>query len=354
MGNIQTKLSLLVITIFISISGYGQKVHSDKKLGKVSKLFRTTSILPIQMAYSNRDLKKHTNDSTYLDIDLFYSDSEDKLDTVPVRIRARGNFRRKNCYFAPVKFRIKKENAKGTLFKGNKKLKLVLPCLKESSANDDVMKELIAYKLYEVVSEYHFKTRLLDLSLNESRGKKIEKHIVKAFFIEDMDELEDRFGGKKLKRNVHPLQQDSLHSIRNAFFQYMIGNTDFSTGFQHNQKILFVNGSSIPIPYDFDMSGLCDVSYAVVSQIGNNVLPLESVTQRLYRGFKRSNAVTLMVRDEFLKNQDKMITILNDYKDYFDDSKEFEKCKAYLMDFFDILRNPIKFKAEISDKERVK
>ncbi len=354
MDKMQTKLGILTLCIFLSFTCFGQKDIKSKKLGEVSKLFATQTVLPVQLSYSNRALKKQTNDSTYLDIDLKYSDVTSTMTTLPVRIRARGNFRRKNCYFAPVKFRLKKEDAKGTLFKGNKELKLVLPCLKESSANDDVIKELLAYKLYEVVSEYHFKTRLLELSLNESRGKKIEKHNVKAFFIEDMDELEDRFGGKKLKRNVHPLQQDSLHSVRNAFFQYMIGNTDFSTGYQHNQKILFVNGSSIPIPYDFDMSGLCDVSYAVVSQIEGNVLPLASVTQRLYRGFKRSDAVTLMVRNEFLKNQDKMITILNEHKAYFENPKEFLKCKDYLMAFFDTLQNPIKFKAEISDKERIK
>jgi hypothetical protein len=354
MNKIQTKLRILTLCVFLSLTCFGQKDSISKKLGKVSKLFATQTVLPVELSYSNRDLKKHTNDSTYLDIDLTYSDVANTTTALPVRIRARGNFRRKNCYFTPVKFRIKKEDAKETLFKGNKELKLVLPCLKETNANDNVIKELLAYKLYEVVSEYHFKTRLLDLRFNESRGKKIEKHNVKAFLIEDIDELEDRFGGKKLKRNVHPLQQDSLHSVRNAFFQFMIGNVDFSTGYQHNQKILFVGGSSIPVPYDFDMSGLCNVSYSVVSQIAGEKLPLESVTQRLYRGFKRSDAITLMVKNEFLENQIEMITILDAHEVYFDNPKEFIKCKEYLMEFFSILKSPTKFKTEILDKERIK
>tara|TARA_R110000868_G_scaffold158451_1_gene386587 strand:- start:2512 stop:3537 length:1026 start_codon:yes stop_codon:yes gene_type:complete len=337
----------------ISIIFYGQEDDTNKKLGKVSKLFSTSTILPVQMAYSNRDLKKLTNDSTYLNTSLTYNDA-DTLGTLPLRVRARGNFRLKKCYFTPVKIKIKKDDVKKTLFKGNKELKLVLPCLKEKNANDNVIKEFLIYKLYEVVSQYHFKTRLLDFALSEEKGKKIEEYKLKAFFLEDLEELEDRFGGKVMERNVHPLQQDSLSSVRNAFFQYLIGNTDFSTGYQHNQKLLFVNGFSIPIPYDFDMSGFCDVSYSVVSQINGEELQLESVRERLYRGFKRSDATMLLIRDEFLQNQQNMMDILNEHKAYFENPDEFEKCKEYILEFFKIIANPATFKSEILDKRRDK
>ena len=166
MGKIQTNLRLITICFFISISCFSQNDEKSKKIGKVSNLFKSTSVLEVQMIYSNRDLKKLTNDSTYLDVNLAYLD-KDSLRSLPVRVRARGNFRRKNCYFSPVKIKLKKEHTKKTLFKGNKELKLVLPCLKEKNTNDNVIKELLAYKLYEVVSPYHFKTRLLDFTLNK-------------------------------------------------------------------------------------------------------------------------------------------------------------------------------------------
>lgn len=351
MGKKQTNLVLRIICVFLTLSGFGQKENQSKKLDKVSKLFSTEDVLEVQMAYSNRDLKKLTNDSTYINLELSYKD-KDTLKVLPVRVRARGNFRRKNCYFSPIKIKIKKEDAKGTMFKGNKELKLVFPCLKESNNNDNVIKELLAYKLYEVISPYHFKTRLTDFTLSEPKGKKIQEHKIKAFFIEDMDELEDRFGGKTIKRNVHPLQQDSLYSIRNSMFQYMIGNTDFSTGYQHNEKLLFLNGYSIPIPYDFDMSGLCDVSYAVVSQIEGVELPLESVTDRLYRGFRRTDATMHSIRNEFLESQSRMMEIVENHKDYFENANEFEKCKKYLLEFFNTISNPTKFKSEILDKAR--
>ena len=350
----QANLGLLTLCIFISFSSFCQKKDDSKKLGKVSKLFRTSTILSVQMAYSNRDLKKMTNDSTYATINLTYLEATDTLITLPVRVRARGGNRRKTCYFSPIKMRIAKANAKGTLFKGNTELKLVLPCYQGSSSNDYIIKEFLAYKLYETVSPYHFKTRLLDLTLHEQKGKKIIEHNLKAFFIEDIEELEDRFGGNAYKRNVHPLQQDSMASTRNAFFQYMIGNTDFSTGYRHNQKSLFLNGRLITIPYDFDSSGLCNTHYAVVSQIGDSQLPIDKVTDRLYRGFKRSNATMLAIRNEFLENKSNMIAILKNHKQYFENPKEYENAKNYILSYFRIIENPVKFKSEILDRGRVK
>jgi hypothetical protein len=349
----QTNLRLWIACLLMTLNCFGQNEVDNKKSEKISKLFSDDKVLAVQMSYSNKELKKATNDSTYINSQLTYVD-QDSIMELPVRIRARGNFRRENCYFAPVKIRIKKGDAKGTLFKGNKELKLVLPCLREKYANDDVIKEFIAYKLYEVVSPYHFKTRLLNFTLNEPRGKKVNELKVKAFLIEDMDELEDRFGAKTMKRNVHPLQQDSLFSIRNSFFQYMIGNTDFSTGYQHNQKLLFVNGSSIPIAYDFDMSGFCNVSYAVVAKVGESALPISNVKQRLYRGFQRSDATMFAIRDEFLKNQSKMLAIVDNHKGYFENEDDFETTKEYLLEFFATINNPSKFKSEILDKRRTK
>ena len=349
---ISINLGLLTLCIFISSLSFCQKEVDTKTLGQVSDLFRTNTILPVQMSYSNRKLRKSTNDSTYININITYVAETDVLMTFPVEVRARGNFRREHCYFVPVKIKIKRDISKGTLFEGNKKLKLVLPCFKDKNANDDIIKEFLAYKLYETISPYHFNTRLLSLTLNEEKGKKTLEHKIKAFFIEDIEQLEERFGANEVKRNVHPLQQDALNSIRNAFFQFMIGNTDYSARHRHNQKILFVNGFSIPIPYDFDQSGLCNTSYSVVSQIGDSKLPIDEVTTRLYRGFKRPDADMQSVRNEFLDNKSKMIAIMENYKIYFKNPKKYEYAKDYILEFFNILQKSAIFKSKILDSAR--
>ena len=155
--------------------------------------------------------------------------------------------------------KIKKSSSKETLFEGNKKLKLVLPCKLESDLNDNIIKEYLAYKIYEVVSPYHFKTRELDIEFEEPKGKKTKVYQLKGFLIEDDKKVAKRFDGKVFERYTHPLAMDATTSVQNTFFQYMIGNTDFSVAYQHNGKLLFVNKKIMPLPYDFDMSG--SVSY---------------------------------------------------------------------------------------------
>lgn len=189
MRNKQAIAGLLIFYLLSTALCYAQEVETNKKLGKVSKLFLTDSILPIKMSYSFKELRKNTNDSTYLNIDMAYQQTLGDWQNIPLRVRARGNFRLKTCYFPPVKMRIRKAEAKGTLFKGNKEIKLVLPCVLEKDADDNVIKELIAYKLYELASPYHFKTRLVDIALSESKGKKVKEHQVKGFFIEDISEV---------------------------------------------------------------------------------------------------------------------------------------------------------------------
>ena len=353
MGNNQIFSKLLLFYFLCTLSCFAQQITEDKKIGKVSKLFSSDSVLQIKLNYANKVIRKSTNDSTYLNIDLDYQTGS-AWKSLPVRVRSRGNNRLKNCYFAPIKMKIKKEDYKGTLFKGNKKLKLVLPCLTERDRNDYVLKEFLAYKLYELVSPYHYKTRLLDITLTEPKGKNFKEHKIKGFFIEDIKKVADRHGGKVLKRNMHPMQQDALCSVQNAFFQFMIGNTDFSTAYQHNEKLLFVNKSSMPVPYDFDMSGLCNTSYSVVSQVGEVVLPITEVTQRMYRGFKRDNEVMLEVKNQFLENKTKMLAIIDAHKVHFENPKAYIRCTAYINDFFDVLANESKYKKEILNRARTK
>ena len=69
-------------------------------------------------------------------------------------------------------------------------------------------------------------------------------------------------------------------------FQYMIGNTDFSTAYQQTNK-LYIDKLIISLPYDFDMSGFINPSYAVV----NETLNIANIQQRKYRGFKRDEAI---------------------------------------------------------------
>tara|TARA_R110000868_G_scaffold1389_21_gene10819 strand:- start:4393 stop:5454 length:1062 start_codon:yes stop_codon:yes gene_type:complete len=344
------------LIVFITALLFNDAYSQESLNGDVSKvnvgLFLEDQILPIKLSYSINEIKKETNDSTYIDSNLSYQLSDGSWGNIPIELRARGNYRLKNCYFSPLKIKIKKSVSKNTPFEGNKTLKAVLPCLLKSEGGDNVIKEYIVYKLFEVISPYYFKTRLVDLDFEQIKNNKNRTHRIKGFFIEDDKMLAKRVDGEIYDRFLHPLNQDDLASVRNAFFQYMIGNTDFSQAYLHNVKLIFINKKMIPIPYDFDMAGFVDASYAVVSQIQGESLGTTSVTDRKYRGFIRNEAVFEQVRQEYVSKKVKMLAVIDNNKDYFEDPNTFSTARTYILSFFDIISNDKKYKNEILDEAR--
>lgn len=337
-------LSLVSISFYIS--------YSQNNLSDPAPLFQNQEPLSIKLKMSIKDVKKNTDDSTYLESTLYYKNNTDAYDSLNIELRARGNNRRENCYYAPLRLKFSKSESKETPFIGNKKLKLVLPCLIESNNDDYVIKEYMAYKLYEIVTPVHFKTRLLNIEFIEEKGKRTTTKDLKGFLIEDIDNVAKRLNGNEIKRRIMPLQQDDLASVRNSYFQYMIANTDFSTMYNHNGKLMFVDKKIIPLPYDFDMSGLVDASYSVVSNVQNMNLDITEVTERAYKGYIRDEKIFYQVRDEFINNKSKMFEAIDDLENYFKDKNQFIRARRFIESFFEILVNDKSFKKYILDKAR--
>ena len=325
---------------------------AQEKISETTTLFSNQEPIFLKLKMSVKNVKKNTNDSTFVESILYYKNEAATYDSLKIDLRARGNNRRENCYYAPLKLKLSKSATKGTLFEGNKKLKLVLPCLIESNNNDYVIKELMAYQLYEIVTPVHYKTRLVNIEFIEERGKRTITKDLKGVLIEDIDNVAKRLHGNEIKRRILPLQQDDVASIRNSFFQYLIANTDFSTTYLHNGKLLFIDKKIIPLPYDFDMSGLVDASYAVVSNIQNITLDITDVKERVYKGYKRDELLFEQVRKEFIDNKSKMFEAIDLLEKYFDDSNQFIIAKRFVTEFFEIIENDNAFKRKILDKAR--
>jgi hypothetical protein len=313
------------------------------------QLYKDQTPLEIKLGYSNKDLNKDTNDSTFIITSMAYM-NEGKWAEIEVNLRARGNFRRNECYFPPVKMKIKKNQYEGTLFDGNKTMKLVLPCKIESEKNDNVLQEFIAYKIYERISPYHFKTRRVNIQFTEPRGKKTKEFELQGFLIEDDKRVAKRHDGKVMERFIHPMAMQHVTSVQNAFFQFLLGNTDFSVAYQHNGKLLYVNKEIIPLPYDFDMTGWVNPSYATV----NTTLGINSVKDRKYRGFKREQQYFDQVRAEYLSKKSELMDLVASFESDFSDPKEYQSMSEFMQSFYEVLEDDEEFEKVIVAEARTK
>lgn len=314
---------------------------------KYDSLFINQKPLKIRLNYSNNNLNKNTNDSTFMKTKLFFI-QENKNKEIDVLLRARGNFRRKHCYFTPVKIKIKKRDASNTIFSDNRKLKLVLPCKNERDKNDNILKEFIAYKIYEIISPFYFKTRRLEINYTDQKRKNQKNFNLIGFFIEDDDKVAKRFDSKIIKRKISPLAMDDFNSVNLSFFNFLIGNTDFSSAHQHNGKLLFYEKKIIPIPYDFDLTGWVKPKYGsgITNRLGY------SFEERNYIGFKREKSIYSKVRNHYLTLKEKILKTVELYESEFEYKKSYYLMINYLGEFYEILENDKLYNSLIVSKAK--
>ena len=334
---------LFFAVLFFSVTGlYAQK-------DDLTPLFSSEAPLDIRLRFSVKDVKAIKSDTVYT-ASVMHFKTGDKWDSLKVDIRVRGNFRRANCYFPPLRIKIKKDDAKGTVFEGNKSLKLVLPC-KSAKEGNLIFREYVCYQMYEPITKYTFNTRLVNIDFTDLSNKKMSHIAVPGFFIEDDDIVAKRHGGEVVERKVNPLMLADSISIRHDIFQFMIGNTDWSTAFGHNAKLIQLtsNKKLIPLTYDFDMSGFVDASYAEV----NETLGIASVKDRLFRGFCRPDPIMQAIRQEYIANEKAILGTIEANKALFD-PKELAGMNKFMADFFTTMKDNGKFKASVTDVCRTK
>ena len=336
-------LYILIILIFASFCSYGQK-------SGLTPLFSEEKPIDIKLRFSVKDVKGIKSDTIYTASMMQFKNAAGQWDSIKIGMRARGNFRRANCYFPPLRLKIKKDDAKGTVFEGNKSLKLVLPC-KSAKEGNLVFREYVCYQMFEPVTKYIFNTRLVNIDFTDVSNKKVSHVSVPGFFIEDDDLVADRHNGDVVERNIHPMALADSASVRHDIFQYMIGNTDWSTAFGHNAKLIQLksNKKLIPLTYDFDMAGFVDAPYAEV----NETLGISSVKERLFRGFCRPEPLMQAIRQEYIANEKAILKAIENNQSLFD-PKEYAGMNKFMADFFSTLKDNAKFKSDIIDVCRTK
>jgi hypothetical protein len=284
----------------------GNAQETAEKSKDRQDLFEANDILELVL---KGNIKAVTNDrdvnSQYHPLQLIYAKPGGEQVALPVDVKTRGHFRKLkgNCVYPPLLLNFSKTEAlKSSIFKGQSKLKLVMPCV----GDDYVVREWLVYKLYNLVTPYSFKARLVKVKLEDSLNKKTVAPFY-GLLLEEEKEMAKRNGQIPVERKLLKPEQTYEEVFLNmSVFQYMIGNTDWSVQYQQNIKLIAEDSTSlipIPVPYDFDHSGLVNAPYARPTE----ELEMNTVRDRRYRGY--------CIRD--MKTFDSAIALFNRLKDDF-------------------------------------
>lgn len=229
-----------------------------------------------------------------------------------VSLTPRGNMRNKHCLFPPLKLDVIKADLETAGFDPTfDDLKMVIPCKTDPKYQNLVLKEYLAYKLYNEITDLSFRVQLIDLTLEDYEGL-VEPIKGKAFLIEKDDELAKRLNGRILKpTNADRKALDASIFDQMCLFQFMIGNTDWYVQNKHNIKLLLAENysSPLPIPYDFDYAGLVDADYATP----HKEIPIQNVKERYYLGPCRDKATFIPTLSLFKNKKENILTLCKNF-----------------------------------------
>ena len=279
------KLLLLIISSLLISSFDKQKQVGDYPINKSisgEDLFDSEDILSITLKGNVRQLLNDRGEKpSYHPITFSYKTKDNREINIPVQMRTRGHFRklRENCKHPPLQISFPTDvNRLSTVFSGQKKLKLVMPCV----GDDYVIREWLVYKIYNLVTPKSFRARLVRITLDDPKNKK-QPDPFYGFLIEDEKQMAARNKAVATNQGLRPEQTKQDFFLTMAVFQYLIGNTDWSVQYLQNIKLIKTDASSQPItvPYDFDHSGIVNAPYARPAE----ELLMQSVQERRYRGY---------------------------------------------------------------------
>ncbi|MCT4602433.1 MAG: hypothetical protein N4A59_05990 [Marinifilum sp.] len=328
----------ITFLLFLALPGIGQKIDSTvNAFCDKQKLFEDDELFEICLKGNIRKLFKNRNSkSIYHPIQLSYQEKDTIIHHFNIRVKTRGNFRklRENCSTPPLLLNFDTlSHLENTFFSGQNKLKLVTACTDEQY----VLQEYLAYKIYQLITPKSFRVRLVKICFEDSeKGKKTKPEF--GILLEHQDCMAHRNKSRLVKwPNLNPIKTNREMFLKMAVFQFLIGNTDWSVQYGHNIKLIsgLNNASIIPVPYDFDMSGIVNTGYAAPPE----ALELKSVRERRYRGYCIKDMNEFSSTFKLYNELKSKIYDLYQSNSYLDTSHK-KRTLRFLDEFYEVINNP--------------
>ncbi len=324
------KTKIIFIILFV-LSGLAIKVTAQQYSFSISDPFEINLYFDIKSFIKNKD------ENVYIPARMSYYMEDSTLIEKNCQIRPRGNYRRNKCYLPPIKIDFDDSAYLIDEFERMGRIKMVSICKQAGNFEQYLIKEYLMYKAYELLTDFSFKTYFLRVNFIDTEDKK-KPFSSYSFLLEDIDDIAKRNNAIEVENTglltVH-MQRKVMNQL--GVFQFMMGNTDWHVPNLHNLKLIKINDVDeplpIPVPYDFDYAGIVNTNYAVPHES----VPIESVTERYYKGNCMSEEEFQVVKQNFLENKDRIIALFADCPLL--QSFNSKSAGAYLNDFYDIIEN---------------
>ncbi len=309
---------------------------SAQKVDKV-KFFEEESTVNATLEMDLKALLAKKAPDRFLPATISFTTKDGTTITEKIEASVRGNFRRETCFMPGLKLNFKKDS-NSSLYKF-KELKLSNGCNTGDESGQLVVKEFLAYKMYNLLTDMSLRVRFMNVSFKDVSGKK-KPYTQYAFLIEDVDEMAKRNKMVEIEGTAYNTEQTNRDQMTIVtLFEYLIANTDWSVPAYHNVKLIGpkdVTGTRpYVVAYDFDICGFVDPPYATIDEQLQE--QISSVRERLNRGFPRTMEELKIAVKLYNDKKEKIIGMIksNEYLS----SKEKSKSVSYVEDFYKIINN---------------
>lgn len=321
-------------------------------------LFESEDTLAVSISAPWRELVRNRNFQGAYPATIDYTDPSGNPVSVELTVERRGVNRQKVCHFPPIKLRFEKGATTGTMFEGQKSLKMVTHCQERSNYDQLYVLEMLAYRIFNQLTDRSFRVRPLSVTYREAEGGSADDPVF-AFLIEDEKELARRVGLEKVEvPSIGPQRLDTGEAALMSLFQYLIANADWAAlrgpdpaECCHNIKLLGPEpsgsaGKLFAIPYDFDAAGLVNADYAAPAP----GVPIRKVTQHLYWGYCAHNEGLPVARDRIIGQEQVIYDLVAAEENL--QSRRRDRAVKFLEKGFKILRDDKDFQRRIVAKCR--
>ena len=286
-------------------------------------IFGLREPLVLTMKFNIKEFQKSRRDEKYHPAEMTCHVNDTFQVTHPVRVRARGKFRRDNCNMPPFWLNIRFSGIEAEELAGVNRMKVVTRCMGATQYENYILREYLVYRIFNLLSPYSFNTRLVRLKYVDT-GRKNKMTEDWGFIIEPEDMMAERNNAMAIKSDrlsIRTVNREVMDQM--AFFHYMIGHGDYSVTGRHNLKILTLKDYGptgfIPVPYDFDYTGLVDAHYAIPGES----LGISSVRERYYLGACRSKEIHEQTIRWLASYRDEIKDLILSFE-YLDESERLE------------------------------